>query len=356
MNRSPRKKLALAAAAAVTYSGAAGLLRSLRERRGDHRIYILAYHDVGTGPAEPEGTVAASRFREHVRYLKSRFAVVRMDEAVSMLAGHETLGRDHIVLTFDDGYVGNYEHALPVLTAEAVPAVVFVTTGFLDGTPLWFDVARKCLAHAAGAGAPLLSAELRGELVRAFGAWPPPADVEDTGEVLKRLPGRKRDALVAALVRENDGVRPSQRPLSWDQVRRMRDAGIEIGCHTVTHPILSTLGADEQQSEIAGGRDRIEAETGARPRYFAYPNGGSRDFDADTVRALEHSGFVAACSTVRGANVPGCDLFRLKRLGIGADPCFLLGARLCGLFDDGVRRFVGGRPAALGSLEAATRA
>jgi hypothetical protein len=67
MSRSPRKKLALAAAAAVTYSGGAVLLRSLRERRGDHRIYFLAYHDVGTGPAEPEGTVTASRFRKHVR-------------------------------------------------------------------------------------------------------------------------------------------------------------------------------------------------------------------------------------------------------------------------------------------------
>jgi hypothetical protein len=58
---------------------------------------------------------------------------------------------------------------------------------------------------------------------------------------LKRLPGKRRDALVAALVRENAGVQPTYRALSWEQVRRMKAAGIEIGSHTVAHPILSTL-------------------------------------------------------------------------------------------------------------------
>jgi peptidoglycan/xylan/chitin deacetylase (PgdA/CDA1 family) len=75
-----------------------------------------------------------------------------MDEAVSMLASGGTLSRDHVVLTFDDGYLGNYDHALPVLVEERVPAVVFVTTGFLDGAPLWFDVARKlpCTSRRGG--------------------------------------------------------------------------------------------------------------------------------------------------------------------------------------------------------------
>ena len=121
----------------------------------------------------------------------------------------------------------------------------------------------------------------------------------------------------------------------------MAAAGIEIGCHTVSHPILATLGAEQQRSEVTRARDRIAAEIHRPVRLFAYPNGGTRDFTADTVGILKESGFDAACSMIRGANAPGSDRYELKRIGIGADPRHVLEARFCGMFDDGVRRRLG---------------
>jgi peptidoglycan/xylan/chitin deacetylase (PgdA/CDA1 family) len=121
----------------------------------------------------------------------------------------------------------------------------------------------------------------------------------------------------------------------------MAAAGIEIGCHTVSHPILSTLGAAQQRTEVTRARDRIVAEIDRPVRLFAYPNGSSRDFTPDTVAILKEAGFDAACSMIRGANAPGCDRYELKRIGVGADPRHVLEARFCGLFDDGVRRRLG---------------
>jgi peptidoglycan/xylan/chitin deacetylase (PgdA/CDA1 family) len=327
------------AAAALAYSGAAAALRWARKRRGDHRLYILAYHDVAR-EHEPEGTVSAARFRSHVRYLKQRFQVLPITDAVERLEQDEPLDRDYAVVTLDDGYLGNYEHAFPVLSEERVPATVFVTTGFLDGAPLWFDSARRCLADAA-AYADRLPDELRDRLRATFGQWPPAAEDGDPAETLKRLPGRDRDLLVGALVRAAAPISPSLRPLTWEQVRRMAAGGVEIGCHTVSHPILSSLGAEEQRSEVVRARDRIAEETGRTPRFFAYPNGSAADFTAETMRILDECGFRAACSTIRGPNTPGCDLFQLKRIGIGADPEFVLDARFCGLFDDPMRRRMG---------------
>jgi len=344
MKPTPLRRIALVGSAVLAYSGATALARRVRRRRGDHRVYILTYHEIGRGPHEPEGTVSARRFRSHLEYVKSRFDVVSLADAVSMLSQRSPLRRDCVAITFDDGYVGNHRHALPLLSEQRLPATVFVTTGFLDGRPLWFAAARGAFARLA-TGADALSPALRATLVQAFGGWPIDDD-RDAVESMKRMRGEMRETVVAALLANAPGGSTPTQPLTWDDVRSLARGGIEIGSHTVTHPILSTIGADAQRSEIADSRRRIAEEVGREPRFFAYPNGGTSDFDLDTVRILKECGFEAACSTVQGPNVPGCDVFRLQRIGVGADPWHLLEARFSGLLDQHVRRRILAAPTA----------
>ncbi|MEO1083785.1 MAG: polysaccharide deacetylase family protein, partial [Acidobacteriota bacterium] len=136
---------------------------------------------------------------------------------------------------------------------------------------------------------------------------------------------------------------PPAEPMSWDQARELQAAGIELGGHTVHHPILSTLPDGHQEAEIRGGLERMAAELGRAPETFAMPNGGAADYDAETLEALRSCGIKAACTTRRGANAPGCELLELRRLGVGSDPISMLDARLAGLFDEAVRRFIPGR-------------
>jgi peptidoglycan/xylan/chitin deacetylase (PgdA/CDA1 family) len=329
----------------LAYSGGAAVVRWLRHRRGDHRIYILAYHDVAAHDRhEAEGTLSGPRFRRQMLWVKQRYALISMTDAAAMLAENTRLERDYAVVTFDDGYAGNYEHAFPIIANERIPATIFLTTGFLDGEPLWFDGARRLLALATKKDG-ALTEELRARLRTVFGGWPP-AEEEDLGEHLKKLSPAVRDQLLAAVAGACGPVEPHLRPLTWEQVRHMAAAGIEIGCHTVSHPILSTLGAEQQRAEVTRARDRIAAEIDRPVRLFAYPNGGSRDFTADTVAILKDAGFDAACSMIRGANAPGCDRYELKRIGIGADPRHVLEARFCGMFDEGVRRRFGNETSA----------
>jgi len=336
MKATPLRRIALMGSAVLAYSGATTLARRVRRRRGDHRIYILTYHEVGGGPEEPEGTISATRFHSHVRYLKSCFDVVSLADATAMLAEDTPLRNDCVAITFDDGYIGNRTYALPILSAESVPATVFVTTGFLDGSALWFDVARACFSRLRR-GEDGLAPELVARLTHSFGSWPLPYE-SDIVERMKRMPGDERRLLVEALVSNLSGTPTYMQPLTWDDVRQMASAGIEIGSHTVTHPILSTIDAREQRDEIREAKRRIEQEIGHEPRFFAYPNGGDDDFTEETTAILKESGFEAACSTVQGSNTPGCDLFRLQRIGVGADPWHLLEARFSGLLDTSVRR------------------
>jgi len=329
--RRAQRAVALGGAALLAASGLPALLRRRRRAQSDPRVFVLAYHDVTTNGREGEGVISATRLRRHIAALKDQCRLVTFADAAELLATPGALREDVAALTFDDGYAGNFEAAWPVLREAGAPATIFVTTGFLDGGELWFDVARRYLAAARYGGAKT-------------GA------IEEEVERLKRLPPDERERRLAELrsslespgePSKPDGpstrhlplLPPPARPLGWDQVREMHAAGVEIGCHTVTHPILAQLPPGRQEEEVRAARDRIAAETGVAPTSFAYPNGAPGDFGPETVEILRAAGFRAACTTVRGSNRPGCDPLRLRRIGVGSDPVFALAARLTGFFD-----------------------
>ena len=345
-----RRAALLGASLAVTASGVAPALRRRRRRRGEARVFILEYHDVSAAGAA-EGVIPAARLRRQLHHLKRHYRFAALTQAASLRARPGALREDLVVVTFDDGYAGNFEAAWPVLREEGVPAAIFVTTGFLDGGELWFDFARRALAAARRAG-PGLGARPRRALAEAFGSWPagggrPVGGDRSLGKAVERLKlvePAARQRLLDELRAADLALDPPARPLTWEQVRALAAAGIEIGCHTVSHPILGQLPPRRQAEEIAGARERIRQETGAAPALFAYPNGGAADFTAATRELVRAAGFSAACTTVRGANRPGCDPLRLRRIGLGDDPGFVLVARLSGMFDEEPRRRSQPRP------------
>lgn len=322
---------------ALVRTGAVSWLERRRRGRGDYGVFILEYHRVTDDDGEPEGTVTSARLRSHVQFLKKRFRVVSLGEAVAQLSACKTLDEDLAVITFDDGFRDNYELAWPVLRDEGTPATIFVTTGFVDGQELWFDQARRSLG-ALERSRGHVSTELARELEHALGGWPQPS-VDASMERLKRTTPATRAELVRTLADAADPAEGPAHALTWDQVREMvASSDIEIGAHTVSHPILGQLGPQEQRDEVEGSRSRLEEETGVAPTLFAYPNGGADDFDQTTVERVHEAGFEAACSTIRGTNRPGCDPFALQRIGVGADTEDVLAARVGGLFDENVRK------------------
>jgi len=107
---------------------------------------------------------------------------------------------------------------------------------------------------------------------------------------------------------------PDDLMLTTRQLRELHAAGMTIGAHTLTHPILATLPNDTARTEIAEGRLRLEAIVGDTVRFFAYPNGRpGKDYIAAHVGMVRDLGFEAAFSTAWGACSPGGDRFQIPR-------------------------------------------
>ena len=108
---------------------------------------------------------------------------------------------------------------------------------------------------------------------------------------------------------------PPGHMLTTPQVRGLRDAGVEIGAHTATHPILTRLDAAAARDDMAQGKETLEGILQEPVRLFAYPNGRpGEDYDATHVAIAKDLGFSAAVSTAWGAAHHGCDLFQMPRV------------------------------------------
>jgi peptidoglycan/xylan/chitin deacetylase (PgdA/CDA1 family) len=270
-------------------------------------LSILIYHRVLAEPDMlfPE-EVDARRFEQHLRLLQRWFQVLPLGEAVRRLAERRLPGRAACI-TFDDGYADNAEVALPILQRYGIPATFFVTSGFIDGGCMWNDAVIEVVRNAPGD---------RLNLSRAgFGVLDIGCPVRRRAVIdmliaaLKYLPPDERIERVKRMAR-----RFTPTMLSSDQLIALHRAGMEIGAHTVSHPILTSISNADARAEIANGRARLQDIVQAPVRLFAYPNGKpGQDFEQRHVQMLRSQGFEAAVTTAWGAARPGTDPFCLPR-------------------------------------------
>lgn len=278
------------------------------------RLSILIFHRVRARtdaifPAE----VDAAHFERLMRFVARSFNIMTLVDAACRLQRGELPPRA-LVVTFDDGYADNVDVALPILQRCGLVASFFVSTGFLDGGRMWNDsvieIVRAC-PHAT------IDLEAFGLGVCALKG---PADrrvaIEMVLSRIKYMTLSARDEAIAHLKRLSGVARlPVDLMMRSDQVRQLHRAGMEIGGHTVNHPILTTLTPAEVEHEIAAGRNRLQEIIDAPVDVFAYPNGKPvRDYDASHVELLRRLGFAAAVSTAPGVAQPGDDLYQLPRL------------------------------------------
>ena len=86
---------------------------------------------------------------------------------------------------------------------------------------------------------------------------------------------------------------------------------VEIGCHTVTHPRLSSISPTEQRKEIGGSKQRLEEIVGVPVTSFSYPYG---DAPHEAVEAARQEGFASACGTEPGLVRLGSNRLLLPRV------------------------------------------
>ncbi len=298
-------------------------------------LYVLAYHRIGDRTATPYDpwvyTADQEQLERQIRYFQQRHRVVGLQEALEIASGRRRAGGRAILITFDDGYLDNYQAGLPVLKSLGVEAVFFLATSFMQGNTLaWWDriawlvktADKRCFRLPMGGSVGDL--DLTG--------------VSDADAVMKVLdlykacPAKDVPLMMEAL---ESAPRPQAEPpigqlfMGPDQARGLREAGMHIGSHTHGHQILARIDSYAQREELRLSRSILEQETGSTIDILAYPVGGPSDFTRTTQAIAKHSGYRAAFSCHGGINRSGrTDLYDIKRIPVywGARPEWLLGA------------------------------
>lgn len=280
------------------------------------RLSVLIFHRVHAErdplfPDEPD----ARRFDEMMGWVKRWFHVLPLDEAIQALRDGSLPARAACI-TFDDGYADNHDVALPILQSHGLPTTFFVASGFLNGGRMWNDTVIESVRRTR---LPLL--DLRG-LVDAGDGRFPTGDLDARRHSLHRiidgikyLHPTERLARVTALAERAEVVLPTDLMMTTDQLRGLRAAGMLVGAHTVSHPILNSLSPTDAADEIGRGRQALEALLGERVALFAYPNGRPGVDYAPEVHPglVRELGFDGAVSTHWGAARAGTDCFQLPR-------------------------------------------
>ena len=277
------------------------------------RLSVLIFHRVlpKPDPLFPE-EMHARRFDEMCGWLACLFNVLPLDQAVQRLKAG-TLPARAACITFDDGYADNYHIALPILQRHGLTATFFIATGFLDGGRMWNDTiietVRRCTDLAT-------IAERQ-------------ATITTLINQIKYMPTVERVTVTKELARAAGITLPTDLMMTSAQVKAMRQAGMQIGAHTVSHPILAQLTDDDVLQQIGDSKRFLEDLLDERVGLFAYPNGKpGEDYLPQTVEVVRRLGFDAAVSTQWGASRMSDDLLQIKRFTPWDKNKFRFGLRL----------------------------
>lgn len=230
------------------FAGAAGLYAS----NFSSKMVVVAFHRVNDNVPEDGLTCTSARFEEFCAFFQRYFRIVPLSEQIRGCRERRDMGGT-LSITFDDGYLDNYEVAAPVLCKLGLPATYFVVSGFIgtDFVPPWDNHLKPKLA------------------------W-----------------------------------------MNWDQVRGLRDLGFDIGAHTHSHINMGRESQQVISKELALCQETLERELGFRPRLFAYPFGGRSNISPLALSLVKAAGYECCLAAYGGVNPRVSDPFSINRIGI----------------------------------------
>jgi peptidoglycan/xylan/chitin deacetylase (PgdA/CDA1 family) len=248
--------------------------RRVLSPRLSSRVIVLCYHSVH--PTRPLASARPESFERHLMWLTDHCAVIPFSKIVLEAAKRDERDRPLVAITFDDGYADNYECAFPLLHKYGVPATFFLTVGFIEHDPA-------------------AMARFRGFV---------------------------------------QGDPEGMRALGWSQVREMRQAGMEFGAHTCTHPNLARLDRAAAEVELRRSKAIMEERLGERITLTAYPFGKPRrHFTAETMEIVSKVGYDYAAAIMFQSVSPSHSRYAVPRFYVTGDSLRTLQEKIAGAWD-----------------------
>jgi peptidoglycan/xylan/chitin deacetylase (PgdA/CDA1 family) len=282
------------------------------------KCYIVMYHYVRDTAATPYPDIKAlhpADFERQLDWLQANFDVLTYPQFEAMLRGELRFERSTALLTFDDGFVDNYEIVYPIFQRRGLSGVFFITTSTQAERPALLNVHKTHFLLAkmgATAFTDAVERELKRELETDTVAFPDQRGLYryDTGDNrdVKRLlnyelPFDLTDRVLSRLFAEVIGADETEFARSLyigrEQISAMAAGGMTFGGHTRTHRVLSRLSADEQYHDLADGVTLVRELTGQTSIPFCYPYGHAQTYNQATIAHLSALGYATAFNTVR---------------------------------------------------------
>lgn len=306
-------------------AGALDAVLRLRRVAPISTVSIVTFHriaEVDDGePYDPDVVDATpAQLRRHVETLARVGTPIGIDMLIRALDGGK-LPPNPVMLTFDDGYRSCREVVLPLLLRIGVPATFFIATAFAGGRRLYWWEQIAAILHAARGRS--------GDL-----AYPRPLRIDASapgarrvlGDLVKNTPGldldrflgELRTALEVPWSPEIEAHLAAPLISTWDDIRALAAAGMDVESHTRNHRVLETLDRAALWDDLVGSRHDLEAQLGRPVRAIAYPVG--RRPPAWIRRTVAEAGYRIGLTNAGGVNhmwptaMYPIDPFELRRI------------------------------------------
>jgi peptidoglycan/xylan/chitin deacetylase (PgdA/CDA1 family) len=266
---------------------------------------IIMYHNfAGPGSTDPD-SLNVEGIRAQFEYLRKHFRVVPLLTMAEQLSARRELDPKMVALTIDDGRRNCYEFLFPLLKEFEFPATFFVVSSFIRGEDwIWTDKLTWLNSQTSSSDR-LTSSTL-----------------EITFRALNRVRPEERNLQIEAKAKSYGLSLPAAppekyAPCSWSELREMADSGLmEIGSHTATHPIMSSITDEESWQELTVSRNQIADAMGREIKSFCFPNGMPGDFRPSQVKQVGEAGYVCSVVAQLGMVKSGSDPYQMKRIGM----------------------------------------
>ena len=333
----------LIVASAFLYSGLWRLLFAVnRLLTRTQPAFVLMYHRVvpqGTAAHEqpwlifrslPGIVVSPEMFQRQITFLTEHYSVISLETLIDHIDNKKSLERPSVVITFDDGWRDNYEYALPVLKYASTPATIFLSTGFV-GTTRIFWPERLLYLFRYGDGTKLSVSDLPRELLSAkletllieMAAGDTDAlesRLDECIRILKSARPEAREELIAVLSKQflrNGADQIKERVvLDWNEIELMQRDNISFGSHGVNHELFTEISPDDVERELRESAETIGARLHPAILTLAYPNGNYNEMVRTCAVEL---GYRCAVTVNRGVASTAEDMMTLPRINIHED-------------------------------------
>jgi peptidoglycan/xylan/chitin deacetylase (PgdA/CDA1 family) len=302
----------------------------LSRRASSADCAVVNYHgvipmDYSTADPFIDGNlVRLEVFRRQLAFLKTHYHVIPPDHFRAWIENGTTLPPRSVLITCDDGLLNTLTDMLPILESESLPCLFFMTGASCRESPgmLWYEELYHLLNSARTQGIELPPPTATDEAAQT----PPttsPGQWWETVQLASKLNAEARADWLSRL-RNRCGLlevfasHRRWRLLNLHELRRLAAAGMIIGAHTMTHPVLAQCSEEEARREIRESKLEIERAIGMPVWAFAYPFGNPSTMGHREVRLAREAGFSCAFLNV-GGNTDRSTPFELCRTHVSAD-------------------------------------